>query len=172
MKTLDLVRHTDAEGDVLTRAGVRAAVEMGGRLAGTYDLLVSSGAQRATQTLACILAGMGRRQPSGVTVDVGLRSTREQRWFEVAGSGARDLEAFRAADPSLVEEEAEALGRSLGSLLESLPPGGRGLAVGHSPMIEVAVWGLTGQAVPPVGKGEGVRIQEDEGRYSVEPIRR
>jgi broad specificity phosphatase PhoE len=172
VKTLELVRHTDAEGDVLSPSGVRAAVEIGGRLAGTYDLLASSGAQRATQTLACILAGLGRRQPCGVTVDASLRSTREERWFEAARGGARDLEAFRTADPILVEEEAQTLGLGLRSLLDSLPPGGRGLAVGHSPMIEVAVWGLTGQVVPPVGKGEGVRIREDEGRYLVEPLRR
>src|SRR5215217_4242258 len=48
---VELRRHTDSEGDALTEEGVRAALAMGGRLTGGYELLVSSGAQRATQTL-------------------------------------------------------------------------------------------------------------------------
>jgi broad specificity phosphatase PhoE len=60
-RRVDLVRHTDSEGDVLTEVGVRVAMELGRRLAGGYDLLVSSGAQRATQTLACLLCGLVSR---------------------------------------------------------------------------------------------------------------
>ena len=50
---VELRRHTDSVGDVLTEEGTRAALEIGQRLIGPYALLVSSGAQRATQTLAC-----------------------------------------------------------------------------------------------------------------------
>jgi hypothetical protein len=50
---IELRRHTDAEGDVLTEEGVREAVKIGANLECGYDLLVSTGAQRATQTLAC-----------------------------------------------------------------------------------------------------------------------
>ncbi|MGH2922084.1 MAG: hypothetical protein ACRDKU_08475, partial [Gaiellaceae bacterium] len=60
-KYLELRRHTDADGDVLTPEGVRAAVAIGSRLEGGYDVLVSTGAQRATQTLACFLGGLGER---------------------------------------------------------------------------------------------------------------
>ncbi|MBV8734974.1 MAG: histidine phosphatase family protein, partial [Solirubrobacterales bacterium] len=49
---LELRRHTDNDGDVLTPEGVRSALEIGRALDGQYALLVSSGAQRATQTLA------------------------------------------------------------------------------------------------------------------------
>jgi len=59
-KSVELRRHADADGDVLTPEGVRTAVEIGRRLEGAYDFLISSGAQRATQTLACFLTGMGR----------------------------------------------------------------------------------------------------------------
>src|SRR2546425_4666088 len=72
-KTVELRRHTASDGDLLTPDGVAAAVAIGERLNGAYDLVVSSGAQRATQTLACFLAGLGRPQPSGVTVDGGFR---------------------------------------------------------------------------------------------------
>src|SRR5439155_196851 len=123
---VELRRHTDADGDVLTQEGVRAATEIGARLDGGYDLLVSTGAQRATQTLACFLAALGERVPGGVVVEAGLRSEREERWreaYEKAGSGA--LEAMRAADPEFVEADSAALGAALGRVLDALPDGGR-----------------------------------------------
>jgi hypothetical protein len=49
---IELRRHTDADGDVLTDEGVAAALEIGARLRGGYQLAVSTGAQRATHTLA------------------------------------------------------------------------------------------------------------------------
>ena len=73
-KYVELRRHTDNEADVLTPEGVRVAVETGSHLTGGYDVLVSSGAQRATQTLACFLAGLGETVPQGVVVEPGLRS--------------------------------------------------------------------------------------------------
>src|SRR5207245_2029565 len=36
-RTVELRRHTASEGDALTLEGVRAAVEIGGRLQGAYD---------------------------------------------------------------------------------------------------------------------------------------
>src|SRR5438045_4320225 len=69
---LELRRHTDADGDILTAEGVRAATEIGARLRGGYDLLVATGAQRATQTLACLLAALGERVTGGVVVEAGL----------------------------------------------------------------------------------------------------
>ncbi len=76
---VELRRHTDADGDILTQEGVRAAPEIGARELGGYDLLVSTGAQRATQTLACFLAARGERATGGVVVETGLRSGREER---------------------------------------------------------------------------------------------
>ncbi len=147
---VELRRHTDADGDVLTQEGARAATEIGARLDGGYDLLVSTGAQRATQTLACFLAALGERVPGGVVVEAGLRSWKEERWrkaYEKAGSGA--LEAMRAADPEFVEADSAALGAALGRVLDALPGGGRALVVGHSPTNEAAVLGLTGEIVGP-----------------------
>jgi hypothetical protein len=43
---LELRRHTDNDGDVLSEEGVQAALEIGRRLTGRYALLVSSGASR------------------------------------------------------------------------------------------------------------------------------
>jgi broad specificity phosphatase PhoE len=170
-KYVELRRHTDADGDVLTPEGVKAALEIGARLAGGYDLLVSSGAQRATQTLACFLAGLGERVPQGVVVEPGLRSRAEERWrtaYEKAGSGT--LQALQEADPELVEEDSAALAAALRRVLESLPDGGRALLVGHSPTNEAAVLGLAGEIVEPISKGAGALVVEEDGAFRVEKL--
>ncbi|MGH2760836.1 MAG: histidine phosphatase family protein, partial [Actinomycetota bacterium] len=79
-KTIELRRHTADDGDVLTPEGVADAVRIGATLKGPYDLVVSSGAQRATQAAACFLAGMGAEVPGGVVIDNGFRSLDEERW--------------------------------------------------------------------------------------------
>ncbi len=170
-KTVELRRHTDNDGDVLTDEGVQAALEVGAGLAGDYQLAVSTGAQRATQSLACMLAALGQRVPDGVVVEPGLRSEAEDRWREVAGEAdGSDLDSFRAVDEDFVDAEAEALGRALRRVLDALGEGGRALVVGHSPTNEAAVWGLTGDAVDPVSKGAGILIVADEGDFRVEAI--
>jgi broad specificity phosphatase PhoE len=168
---VELRRHTDNDGDALTADGVQAALEVGARLTGPYHLAVSSGAQRATQTLACFLAALAQPVSGGVVVEPGLRSTVEDRWrdaYSQAGSGV--LSDLRAADPELVAEDSERLGAALGRILDGLPEGARALAVGHSPTNEAAVLGLTGQEVPPMDKGAGVLVVAEGGHYRVEDV--
>jgi broad specificity phosphatase PhoE len=170
-KELELRRHTDNDGDVLSADGVRAALEIGARLSGGYDLAVSTGAQRATQTLACFLAALGEKVPGGVVVEPGLRSRVEDRWraaYERAGSSV--LTALREADPELVDAESAALGEALRRVLDRLEEGGRALVVGHSPTNEAAVLGLTGRQVPPLAKGAGVIVVAGERVFRVESL--
>ena len=170
-REVELWRHTDADGDVLTAAGVNAALALGARLRGGYHIAVSSGAQRATQTLACFLAALGEEVPGGVVVETGLRSQVEDRWrsaYQRAGSG--ELEALREADAELVGEDSERLGAALGRVLDGLPEDGRAIVVGHSPTNEAAVFGLTGQMVAPLAKGAGVRIAVGAEGFVVEPL--
>ena len=170
-REVELRRHTDADGDALTADGVAAALEIGARLRGGYDLAVSSGAQRATQTLACFLAALGEHVPGGVVVEPGLRSQVEDRWraaYRKAGSGA--LGALREADAELVAEDSERLGAALRRVLDAVPEGGRALAVGHSPTNEAAVLGLTGEIVAPLAKGAGIRVVAGADGYRVEPL--
>lgn len=168
---VELRRHTDNDGDALTDDGVRAALEVGRSLAGGYDLLVSSGAQRATQTLACFACALGEPVPGGAVVEDGLRSRVEDRWrgaYQRAGSG--DLASLREADPDLVREDSAALAAALGRVLERLPDGGRALAVGHSPTNEAAVLGLTGTIIEPMGKGAGVLVVAEGDETRVERL--
>jgi len=170
-REIELRRHTDADGDVLTAEGLVAALEIGARLRGGYDLAVSSGAQRATQTLACFLAALGQHVPGGVVVEPDLRSQVEDRWraaYQKAGSGA--LGKLREADPELVAEDSVRLGAALRRVLDRLPDGGRALVVGHSPTNEAAVLDLTGTIVAPLAKGAGVLVVADDDGYRVEPL--
>ena len=170
-REIELRRHTDADEDVLTAEGITAALEIGARLRGGYHLAVSTGAQRATQTLACFIAALGQQVPGGVVVEPGLRSQLEDRWreaYQKAGSGT--LMALREADPELVAEDSERLGAALSRVLDDLPDGGRALVVGHSPTNEAAVLGLTGEIVAPLAKGAGVRVLAGDDGYHVEPL--
>lgn len=158
-KTIVLLRHTDNDGDVLSPEGVSAAVRLGTALAGTFDVAVSTGAQRATQTIACILGGMGAAVRGGVLVEAGLRSEVEDRWraaHQEAGGG--ELDDFLRVAPDLVDAEAATLGDALQRVADRLDDGQRALVVGHSPTNEAAVYGLTGEQVASFGKGEGVEI--------------
>lgn len=171
-KYVELRRHTDNDDDVLSADGVREALTIGAQLEGRYDLLVSTGAQRATQTLACFLAALGQRVPGGVVVEQGLRSEFEDRWkaaYRKAGSG--ELDALRAADPELVGQDSATLGTALRRVLDRIPDGRRALVVGHSPTNEAAVLGLAGEVVAPMSKGEGILVVEENARFRVESLR-
>jgi phosphohistidine phosphatase SixA len=168
---VELRRHTDNDGDVLTGEGVAAALRLGQALGGGYRVAVSTGAQRATQTVGCLLAALAQQVPDGVVVEAGLRSEHEDRWRAVAKeAGGGDLAAMRSVDPGFVDGEVAALGAALGRVLERLGDGDRALAVGHSPTNEAAVLGLTGQLVAPLAKGAGVLVTADEGSFRVDPL--
>ncbi|HEV2069026.1 MAG TPA: histidine phosphatase family protein [Acidimicrobiales bacterium] len=170
-KYVELRRHTDNDDDVLSTDGVAQALEIGAGLEGNYELLVSSGAQRATQTLACFLAATGGKVPGGAVVEEGLRSKNEDRWraaYKEAGSS--ELDALRGVDPELVAQDSATLGSALRSVLDRVPDGARVLVVGHSPTNEAAVLGLTGEVVAPMAKGGGVLIVEETGRFRVQPL--
>jgi broad specificity phosphatase PhoE len=170
-RSVELRRHTDNDGDVLTDDGVAAALRLGAALAGGYRLAVSTGAQRATQTVGCLLAALGQPVPGGVVVEPGLRSQQEDRWRALSKEAdGGDLAAMRSLDPGFVDEEAAALGSALARVLERLEDGDRALAVGHTPTNEAAVLGLTGQLIAPLSKGAGVLVTADEGTFRVEPL--
>src|ERR687891_2195722 len=112
---VELRRHTDNDGDALTEEGVRAALEIGQQLAGGFAVLLSTGAQRATQTLACFACALREPVPRGAVVEPGLRSEREDRWRDAHGkAGSARLEDLRSVDPELVESDSRILGEALG----------------------------------------------------------
>ncbi|MBY5162270.1 histidine phosphatase family protein [Salsipaludibacter albus] len=170
--TIELRRHTDNDGDALTDDGVAAALALGRSHVGEdWTLVVSTGAQRATQTAANVLAAAGSSVADGVLVEPGLRSADEERWraaYRRAGSG--ELDALRTADPAFVDAEVVTLGAALGRVADRLPEGGRALVIGHSPTNEAAVLGLTGTTLAPLSTGAGAILVRADGDWAVTPV--
>jgi len=171
MRVVELFRHTDNDRDTLTPQGVAAAEKIGlEKLTPPYAMFGSTGAHRATDMVEILRHAVGQDDVP-VTEVPALRSSVEDRWHEsakAAGKGA-DVEAIRAVDPELVGKESLLLAGALRGVFDALPDGGRALVVGHSPTNEAAVLGLTGTVVKPLGKGEGVQVVEDDGRFEVRP---
>lgn len=168
-RTLRLLRHTDNDGDVLTDDGIASALRIGEQLDGAYALAVSTGAQRATQTLACIVSNPGVSVGRGVIVESGLRSDHEDRWreaYQEAGGG--EMADFRRVAAEFVDDEARTLGAALRRVADRLEDGERAIVVGHSPTNEAAVLGLTGDEIGSMGKGEAVTIVVDGDQARVE----
>jgi Histidine phosphatase superfamily (branch 1) len=174
LRRFEIRRHaasgSDLGGDALSPEGVEQAHRLGRSLRVGYTHLFSSGAQRATQTLACILAGMGHRVLNGVVIRPDLGTPREADWrAAVAAAGSSNLDALLRQDEVLVQGEAERLSSTLRSILAELPEGSYALAVGQSPLAECAIYGLTGQLPPPLKECEGFLIAEHKGgRLGVE----
>lgn len=169
MKTVELRRHTDNDGDRLTDEGRADASALAKGLTPPYDLFVSTGAHRATETLEIWRSAVGGT--TAVVEESGLRSQQEDRWraaYRAAGSAR--LDRMRDVEPRLVRDEAATLGAALRRVFDRLPEGGRALVCGHSPTNEAAVLGLTGRVVEPLGKGAGVRIVESGGDYQLEAL--
>jgi hypothetical protein len=172
MRYVELRRHTDNDGDRLSKQGVADAETIGQTgLHPPYAVFISTGAERASEMLR-ILRRAADQDEVSITTETGLRSVVEDRWREAAkaaGKGA-SLEEIRSVDPDLVEKESQLLGAALQRVVEGLPDDGWALVVGHSPTNEAAVCGLTGQIIATLGKGEGVLLVEDAGRYEVHPL--
>jgi histidine phosphatase superfamily protein (branch 1) len=177
LRRLEIRRHaakgSELGGDCLSQEGIEQAHRLGRSLRVGYTHLYSSGAQRATQTLACILAGMGRHVLRGVVVRPGLGSPREAEWRDTArAAGSTSLEKLLSQNEPLVRDESARLATELRAILADMPAGAYGLAIGHSPLIECGVYGLTRQEHAPLRECEGVVIAElPEGRLQMEEMR-
>ena len=149
MRSLELRRHAerDPDADRLSPEGRVHAEEAGRALGGPFAVVFVSPAERAAETVAFFLRGLGQQLPAHGTVP---------------GLAARDNDG-----------SAPAMGRVVAALLDAVPEGERGLAVGHTPLIEKAVLGLTGVEVGPLAPCEGVLLtREDDGLMRVHELRR
>ena len=112
-----------------------------------YDLVFVSPAQRAAETVAWFLRGAGLQLPSHEVVP-GLAGQ-----DATGGSPEGMAEAIRA-------------------LLARVPDRGRGIAFSHTPLVERAAFGLTGQQMEPLRECEGILVTEhDDGSLTVDELR-
>jgi broad specificity phosphatase PhoE len=166
LRSLELRRHAprDPEEDRLSENGRALALQVGKDLPGGYAVVFTSPARRAAETAAWFLRGLGQQLPQDHGVVEGLASPVEDRWRSAAkAAGMGRIDAVGRQDHDLVEQESRRLADAVREVLIHVPDGGRGLAVGHSPLIEAAVYGLAGQIIEPLRECEGVLLHEEDG---------
>jgi phosphohistidine phosphatase SixA len=150
MKQLELRRHSlrDPNVDRLSAEGRAHAEDVGRAAAGsTYDAVFVSPANRAAETAAWFFRGAAQQLPDHAVVP---------------GLGGQDASGG----------SAETMAAGVRALLEQLPDGGRGLAISHTPLVERAALGLTGDEIDPLGECEGVLVTlDDDGSVHVEELR-
>lgn len=169
---IELRRHSvKGPGDVLSPEGFELARRVGKTMRDKrYTHFIVSPYFRTLQTLVAFSEGAGDFPPTPeIRVEPGLFTTRLSEWREAGGDIRKILESDRS---KLVEEEGKRLKNLLLEILEEIPPDGRVLIIGHSPILECAVYALTGQLISPLRECEGVELQYDlDGRIKMKELR-
>ena len=149
MRRLELRRHAkrDPDGDRLSAAGRAEAEDLGRRSSVRFDAVFVSPAERAAETAAWILRGAGLQLPDHEVVP---------------GLAGRDAEGGSAGS----------MARGVRAILDRVPDGGAGLAISHTPFVERALEGLTGDEPRPFAELEGILVTlGDDGATTVEELR-
>jgi broad specificity phosphatase PhoE len=174
VKTIELRRHAEREkdADALSAEGRVHAEDVGRTLSGEYAVVFVSPAKRTAETVAWFLRGAGRPLP-GHAVVPGLLSDQEERWRSAAKAATSSrIDAIAREDPALVEQECARLKAVVEGLFDRVPEGGKALAVGHAPLIEAAVYGLTGVVMEPLSECEGVVVtRQGPGEHRLQELR-
>ena len=170
MRTIEFRRHAEREkdADALTLEGRSHAEDAGRTFRTDFAAVFVSPARRAAETAAWFLRGSGQQLPQHAVV-AGLLSEQEDRWRSAGkAAGSSRLDAIAAVDPELVETESARLKALVEGLFERVPEGRTALAVGHTPLIEAAVYRLTGSVVEPLAECEGVSVtRHGPDRYEI-----
>jgi phosphohistidine phosphatase SixA len=149
MRTLEVRRHAqrDPTADRLSAAGRAQAEDVGRDLDARYDVVFVSPAQRAAETVAWILRGVGTPLPTHAVIP---------------GLAAKDNDGSPLAMAGV-----------LSALLDAVPDGGHGLAISHTPLIERAVLGLAATEPAPFAECEGVVLTKagDDDPIEIDEIR-
>src|SRR5512144_2337951 len=144
VRTLELRRHAhrDPTADRLSERGRAQAQSVGASLAGGYSVVFVSPAERAAETVAWLLRGLGEQLPPHAVVP---------------GLAAVDSDGSPLAMAGVVA-----------ALLDAVPDGERGLAISHTPLIERAVLGLNATEIEPLAECEGVLLTKADEDAPVE----
>jgi phosphohistidine phosphatase SixA len=136
VRALELRRHAprDPEVDRLSKDGQALALHIGKNLPGGYVAVFTSPAKRAAETAAYFMRALGQQLPQ-----------------------------IHGVSDDLASDDPERLVRGVKQIFDAIPDGGRGLAVGHTPLIEVAVQALTGEKIGSLKECEGVLLEEEDG---------
>ena len=155
-RKLIFLRHAENSGDALTEAGIKSSLDIGKQLLKLpISLVVVSGAQRTAQTAACVLASGGIAAEQGVHVQTGFGSDDWASWGRLMDSlGTNDIKTIAQADPGIVHAASSAVDASIAWILARLGESKQALIVSHNPIVELAIWRLTGEPPAPFARGQ------------------
>ena len=136
MKSLEFRRHAprDPEADRLSKDGQALALYIGRDLPGGYSAVFTSPAKRAAETAAYFMRALSQQLPQ-----------------------------IHGVSDDLASNDPNTLARGVHQIFAAIPDGGRGLAIGHTPLVETAVRALTGEGIAPLRECEGVLLEEEDG---------
>ena len=149
VKELELRRHArrDPAVDRLSPDGRAQAEDVGRAMTVPYVTVFVSPAERAAETAAWFLRGAGQQLPDHAVIP---------------GLAGRDASGG----------SPEGMAAGVLALLDRIPDGARGLAISHTPLVERAAFGLTGQEVSPLAECEGILVtMADDGSVSIVELR-
>ena len=148
MKSLELRRHAprDPTADRLSEHGRLVADDVGRTLAGGYAVVFVSPAQRTAETAAWFLRALGEPLPPHDVVP-----------------------GLAGQEPGT--QDPAGMARTVRSLLDEVPEGGRGLAIGHTPLIERAAEELAGNRIEQLAECEGILVTLDGAELHVDELR-
>jgi phosphohistidine phosphatase SixA len=137
VKALELRRHAprDPDADRLSKDGQALALYIGRDLPGGYAAVFTSPAKRAAETAAYFMRALGQQLPQ-----------------------------IHGVSDDLASSDPNTLARAVHQIFAAIPDGGRGLAIGHTPLLETAVHALTGEEIAPLRECEGVLLEEEDGQ--------
>ena len=174
MRSIELRRHAERaeDADALSPEGRIQAEDVGRTLPGVYAFVFVSPARRAAETVAWFLRASRQPLPPHAVVP-GLASEVEDRWRAASkAAGSSRLDEVMGEDPALVAEESTRQAAVVRELFDRIPPDAGALAVGHTPLIEAAVYGLMNVVIEPLGTCEGVLLtMDDAGDLRLEEMR-
>ncbi len=149
MKELELRRHArrDPTVDRLSPEGRAQAEDVGRTISVPYAAVFVSPAERAAETAAWLLRGAGQQLPDHAVIP---------------GLAGRDASGG----------SPEGMAAGVRALLDRIGDGERALAISHTPLVEHAALGISGQPIAPLGECEGILVtMADDGALAIQELR-
>lgn len=175
MKIIELRRHgKNDKKKNLTYEGYVQARAIGERdLRGEdFDCVFTSHLARAIDTARAFAEGAGDFTVEKFIPLPGLHTGRTDTWKIIIkkakenGKTKGDIASHIEQYPAFVNSEAERLEKVLKEIIDQIPDGGKALVIGHSPIIECLVYGITGELIDPLKECEGVILEiSNDGRH-------
>jgi len=165
MRKIEMRRHalkgTGTTKEMLSSEGIAQAKRIGAeQMKGKgYTDVATSFYFRTAQTAAAFAEGAG---DFAATNHATLDALFTKRLDELVAYHKEHGSVVKPEHP-LIKEESARMAREFTAWLDTLPADAHVLAVGHSPLVEMLVYGLTSQVLEPLKECEGCAIDSHDG---------